>query len=171
VPQTRKPNPTPPTPPSKPRPLPPTPNASRPSSSPAQTSPLDAASLHGQPFVNKPAGTAAGIDKLARRLLAGMLLAALPPDTIPALLRTISTLQHLPPQPTCTLQHNLGYESAHPTLADILAATDTITRCATEADQCTSVELAAAYVRKATKRPDPANCKASPPVPLRMLLR
>jgi hypothetical protein len=55
-----------------------------------------------------------------------------------------------------TVQHNLGYESAHPTLADILAATDTITRCATEADQCTSVELAAAYVRKATKRLDPA---------------
>ena len=39
----------------------------------------DAVSLHGQPFVGKPDGTAAGIQKLADRLLAGMLLAALRP--------------------------------------------------------------------------------------------
>ena len=28
------------------------------------------------------------------------------------------------------MQRNLGYKSAHPTLADVLAATDTIARCA-----------------------------------------
>ena len=124
-----------------------------------------------------------------------------------------------------TVQRNLGYKSAHPTLADVLAATDTIARCArhphgpeayaalttaiddvehsltklrhavvpasvnphesalarqlldgltnptTEADQCTIVELAATYVRNAAERPTLQNCFASPPVPLRTLLR
>jgi hypothetical protein len=83
----------------------------------------DAANLHDPPFVDEPNGTAAGIQKLADRLLAGMLLAALRPDTIPALLRTITTQRH----PTVssylrTMQLNLGHKNAQPTLADILTA-------------------------------------------------
>jgi len=84
----------------------------------------DAANLHDPPFVDEPNGTAAGIQKLADRLLAGMLLAALRPDTIPALLRTITTQRH----PTVssylrTMQLNLGHKNAQPTLADILRVT------------------------------------------------
>jgi len=83
-----------------------------------------------QPFVDKPTGTAAGFGKLAHRILASILLAASLPDTIPALLHSITTQRH----PTVsaflhTVQHNLGY-TAQPTLADVLAATDTIARCA-----------------------------------------
>jgi hypothetical protein len=104
-----------------------------------------------------------------------MLLAALPPDTIPALLRTISTQQHPAASGYLhTVQLNLGYESAHPTLADILAATDTITRCATEADHCTIVPASSLLPPMSANPPNAPtlqNCKASPPVPLRTLLR
>jgi hypothetical protein len=92
---------------------------------------IDAASLHDQPFADEPNGTAAGIRKLADRLLASMLLAALRPDTIPALLRTITSQQHPAVSSYLhTVRHDLGHENAQPTLAGILTATDTIARCA-----------------------------------------
>ena len=127
VPRTRKPNPTPPTPPSKPRPLPPTPNcsnAARPSSRPAQTSPAPmpsactASPSSANPTAPPPASRSLPTDSLQ----ACSLLPCAPPT--PALLRTITSQRH----PTVlsylhTVRHDLGYKNAQPTLADILMPT------------------------------------------------
>ena len=75
-------------------------------------------------------GTATDLEILAARLAAGMLLAALRPETMPALLSTITTCN----RPTVTayittVQQNLGH--GHTTsLTNLLAAINTIARCA-----------------------------------------
>jgi hypothetical protein len=75
-------------------------------------------------------GTATDLEILAARLAAGMLLAALRPETMPTLLCTITTCN----RPTVTayittVQHNLGH--GHTTsLSGLLTAINTIARCA-----------------------------------------
>ena len=75
-------------------------------------------------------GTATDLEILAARLAAGMLLAALRPETMPALLSTITTCN----RPTVTayittVQNNLG--PGHTTsLTNLLTAINTIARCA-----------------------------------------
>ena len=75
-------------------------------------------------------GTATDLEVLAARLAAGMLLAALRPETMPALLCTITACNH----PTVsayigTVQQNLGHGPTT-TLTGLLTAINTIARCA-----------------------------------------
>jgi hypothetical protein len=76
-------------------------------------------------------GTVSDIGILAERLASGMLLAATRPATIPALLLTIAARHH----PTVsgyitTVAHTFGPGHTTPSFSNLLAAFNTISRCA-----------------------------------------
>ena len=76
-------------------------------------------------------GTVSDIGILAERLASGMLLAATRPETIPALLLTIAARHH----PTVsgyitTVAHTFGLGHTTPSFSNLLAALNTISRCA-----------------------------------------